>query len=236
MNIAVIPARGGSKRIPRKNIKLFNGRPMIAWTIEKALNSQCFDKVIVTTDDSEISAVARSAGAETPFIRPKELADDITPTVPVISHAIKCMKEKGEIYDNVCCIYPCTPTLSENDLVHALDLLINSSASYVYPVTEYMHPIQRALQRDVYGKTSFREPEHELTRTQDLPVMYHDTGLFYWGCSSSWLSNKPMHTDGISFVIPSWRTVDIDNMDDWIRAEILVEYIGKSSKSFLDND
>jgi pseudaminic acid cytidylyltransferase len=219
MRIAVIPARGGSKRIPRKNIKEFCGKPMIAWAITIALESGLFDHVIVSTDDEEIAAISRKWGAETPFSRPADLADDLTPTVPVIAHAVKACLDQVWKVEYACCIYPCTPFLQVDDLIIAFDLLQKSNADFVYPVTEYAHPIQRAMRQLPSGQMQFISPENELTRTQDLEKSYHDSGQFYWGRASAWLEHKKMHTDGLGIRIPSWRVVDIDSMDDWKRAE-----------------
>lgn len=219
MKIAVIPARGGSKRIPRKNIKEFCGKPMIAWAIDAALQSRLFDHVIVSTDDDEIADIAKNCGAETPFVRPDELADDITPTVPVIAHAVKSCLDKEWVVEYACCIYPCVPFLQSDDLIAAFYLLQNNNANFVYPVTEYAHPIQRAMRQLLNGQMQFVNPEYELTRTQDLEKTYHDCGQFYWGKASAWLDHKRMHTDGLGMAIPNWRVVDIDSMDDWKRAE-----------------
>ncbi len=219
MNIAVIPARGGSKRIPRKNIKVFCGKPMIYWAINSAKESGLFEHVVVSTDDEEIAGVARSFGAVTPFTRPNELADDQTPTVPVIAHAIKSAIDLGWEVEYACCIYPCVPFLQVGDLVSALDFAVERNAEFVYPVTEYPHPVQRAMLRLPNGKMQFFNPKYELTRTQDLEVAYHDAGQFYWGKASSWLEHKKMHTEGLGMPIPNWRVVDIDSPDDWSRAE-----------------
>ena len=219
MNIAVIPARGGSKRIPRKNIKVFCGRPMIAWAIDAAKASDLFDHIIVSTDDDEIATVARNYGAETPFMRPDELADDLTPTVPVVAHAVKSCMDLGWAVDYACCIYPCAPLLQASDLIASLELLQERDADFVYPVTEYAHPIQRAMRRLPGGEMQFFDPQYELTRTQDLETAYHDAGQLYWGKSAAWLEHKKMHTDGLGMPIPNWRVVDIDSVDDWARAE-----------------
>ncbi|MCF7981566.1 MAG: pseudaminic acid cytidylyltransferase [Pseudomonadales bacterium] len=220
MNIAVIPARGGSKRIPRKNIKDFCGRPMIAWAISAARESDIFDRIIVSTDDEEIADIARKWGAETPFVRPVALADDLTPTVPVVAHAVKSCLDLGWEADYVCCIYPCVPFLRVSDLVSALDLMNARNADFVYPVTEYVHPVQRAMRQLPSGQMQYFSPEYELTRTQDLEKSFHDAGQFYWGKASAWLEHKRMHTDGLGMSIPNWRVVDIDSTDDWIRAEL----------------
>jgi pseudaminic acid cytidylyltransferase len=218
VKIAVIPARGGSKRIPRKNIKQFSGKPMIAWAISIALESNLFDEIVVSTDDDEIAEVARSWGAKTPFVRPANLADDITPTVPVVAHAVTACSNLGWEIKYACCIYPCVPFLEVTDLVDALNMLLDCNADFVYPVTEYAHPVQRSMRRLSSGKMQFYSPEFELTRTQDLEKSYHDAGQFYWGTVPAWLEHKKMHTDGLAMPIPNWRVVDIDSEDDWIRA------------------
>lgn len=223
MKIAIIPARGGSKRIPGKNVKMFCGKPMISWAIDYARGSKMFEKVIVSTDDEHIAHVARSAGAETPFLRPPELADDFTPTVPVIAHAIETCQTMGWSVDYACCIYPCVPFLQIQDLIDGFALMQDAHANFSYPVTSYAHPIQRAMRRLPTGKMELIQPEYELTRTQDLENSYHDTGQFYWGTARAWTARMKMHTDGVGLVIPNWRVVDIDNIDDWKRAEILYE-------------
>jgi len=228
MNIAIIPARGGSKRIPRKNIKLFDGKPMIAWAIEAAKSSGKFDHVIVSTDNSEIIEISNQWGAQTPFIRPDSLADDLTPTVPVIAHAIAECQKLGWSVEYACCIYPGVPFLEPNDLVKAYGLISNSKVDFVYPVTEYAHPIQRGMRQLPSGQMQFIDSTNELTRTQDLETTFHDAGQFYWGRASAWIDQKKMHSDGVGMVIPNWRVVDIDNFDDWKRAELL--------SSILKND
>jgi len=223
MNIAIIPARGGSKRIPGKNSKMFCGKPMIAWAISCALESKMFDKVIVSTDDEYIAQVALAAGAETPFVRPDNLADDFTPTVPVIAHAVDTCQAMGWDIEYACCIYPCSPFLQTTDLMDAFALMKETDAYFAYPVTDYVHPIKRAMRRMPAGHMQFLQPEHELSRTQDLEKSYHDTGQFYWGKASAWKSRMKMHTAGVGMVVPNWRVVDIDNPDDWKRAELLHE-------------
>lgn len=221
MNIAVIPARGGSKRIPRKNIKRFNGKPMIAWSIQAARDSGLFDHILVSTDDREIADIAQAFGAEVPFLRPSSLADDVTPTVPVIAHAVNACAEIGWVAEYVCCLYPCAPLIQAEDLVAGLELLKDAKAEYVYPVAAYAHPVHRAMLRSAEGQMTFLHPECELTRTQDLPVTYHDTGQFYWGKGTAWSSMKRMHSEGAGLVVPNWRMVDIDTPEDWARAELI---------------
>jgi len=227
MNIAIIPARGGSKRIPRKNIKEFCGKPMIAYAITAAKASGLFEHVIVSTDDEEIAQIARAWGAETPFVRPAELANDFTATVPVISHAIEACRDLGWAIDYACCIYPGVPFIQIDDLRGAFVKLTQSGgeADYCFPVTEYPSAIQRALKLLSNGKMQSYYPEFELTRTQDLEPAYYDAGQFYWGRSGAWLSNPKIHKSGVGYVIPNWRVVDIDTPDDWARAEILAPVI-----------
>lgn len=227
MKLCVIPARGGSKRIPRKNIRIFCGKPMIAWAIDCAIQSRLFDKIIVSTDDESIADVARDAGAETPFLRPAALADDLTPTVPVIAHAVEACEKIGWRIEYACCIYPCVPFLEISDLEQAFELMQNNNAFFSYPVTDYSHPIQRAMRRLPSGQMQFLQPEHEIARTQDLERMYHDTGQFYWGKASAWKAHMKMHTAGIGLVVPNWRVVDIDNEEDWIRGELLYQVVNR---------
>ena len=223
MRLAVIPARGGSKRIPRKNIKPFHGMPMIAYAIESALVSEVFDRVIVSTEDEEIAQVAREYGAEVPFMRPLALADDYTPTVPVIAHAISACQSMGWDVLQTCCIYPSVPFISKKDLSAAYERLIATDAHYVFPVTGFPSPIQRALRRLPDGSVRPFQPEHAATRTQDLELGYFDAGQFYWGKASSWLSRLNIHLNGTSIVIPEWRVVDIDTPADWERAELIYD-------------
>jgi pseudaminic acid cytidylyltransferase len=219
MNIAVIPARGGSKRIPRKNIRDFCGKPMIAWAIDKAKQSGLFEHVVVSTDDAEIAELAARCGAQTPFVRPASLADDRTPTVPVIAHAVRSVVESGWDPRYVCCVYPCAPFLEPADLAAALEIAQARDADFVFPVAQYPHPVQRAMRRLGSGKMQFLQPEHEMTRTQDLEPAFHDAGQFYWGKTSAWLAQGRMHSDGLGMPIPNWRVVDIDTEEDWVRAE-----------------
>jgi len=223
MNIAIIPARGGSKRIPRKNINIFAGKPMIAHAITIARSSGLFDHVIVSTDDAEIAAIAREWGAETPFVRPDELANDYTATVPVIAHGVQVCRELGWAPDDVCCIYPGVPFLQVEDLKDALMLLLKSDCDYSFPITEFPSAIQRALRRLDSGQMQPFYPLYELTRTQDLEPAFHDAGQFYWGKADAWLHNPKIHSSGVGYVVPNWRVVDIDTPEDWVRAERLLQ-------------
>lgn len=221
MKIAIIPARGGSKRIPRKNIKLFGGKPMIAYAITAAQNSGLFDHVLVSTDDEEIATLANEWGAETPFVRPAELANDFTATVAVVAHAIQACEDLGWGFENVCCIYPGVPFIEVQDLQEAFKRLEACRADYCFPVTEYPSPIQRALKQNSDGSMQPFYPEFELVRSQDLEPAYFDAGQFYWGNKKAWLNNPRIHSNGAGYVIPSWRVIDIDTPADWERAELL---------------
>ena len=180
MKLAIIPARGGSKRIPRKNIKLFCAKPMIAWSIEAALQSGCFDQVIVSTDDAEIAEVARSYGATVPFMRPAELSDDHTGTIPVIHHAIEWVNAQGQAVEQACCLYATAPFVSPDDIRRGFDTLIGSDSDYAFSVTSYAFPIQRAIRLNAEGQVEMFNPEHFNTRSQDLEEAFHDAGQFYW--------------------------------------------------------
>lgn len=230
MRLAVIPARGGSKRIPRKNIKPFAGKPMIGYAIDAARLAGIFDHVVVSTDDDEIAAIARAGGAEVPFVRPAPLADDHTPTVPVIAHAIAACDALGWHAEQVCCIYPGVPLIRVDDIVQALHRLEEGGSSYAFPVTPFPSPIQRALRRDADGTTRPFDPRHVGTRTQDLEPAYHDAGQFYWGLRQAWLAGLNIHANGRTIVLPEWRVVDIDTPADWERAEALVKALGAQDR------
>lgn len=222
MNLAVIPARGGSKRIPGKNIRSFAGKPMIAYAIEAALACEAISRVVVSTDNDEIAAIAQDCGADVPFRRPPELADDITPTVPVIQHAIEACRARGFRFEHVCCIYPSVPFIRSADLAEALALLdAHGGEGYSFPVTAFPSPIQRALRRDEDGVVAPFNREYVNTRTQDLELAYFDAGQFYWGRAETWLSGANVHANGRVIVLPEWRVVDIDTPEDWTRAELL---------------
>lgn len=222
MKVAVIPARGGSKRIPRKNIKLFCGKPIIAWSIEAALNSNCFDRIIVSTDDLEISEISQQFGADVPFMRPAKLADDHTVTVSVISHATRWLIEHNQAPDFICCIYPTAPLVQPGDIQRGLELLNQTGCDYVFPVTPYSPPIQRAFRIVESGRIEMLQPQHLSTRSQDLETLYHDAGQFYWGTRDAWIGERPIYGVGsVPMVIPRNRTQDIDTTEDWMLAELL---------------
>mgnify|MGYP000928862132 CR=1 FL=1 len=220
MKLAVIPARGGSKRIPRKNIKMFDGKPMIAWSIEAAIQSNSFDRIIVSTDDQEIAEVAINYGAEVPFMRPAELSGDHTATIPVIAHAIQWQQSHGQKASNVCCIFATAPFIQTEDLKRGLDALENSTCDYVFSATSYAFPIQRAIRITSSKRAEMFNPEHFNTRSQDLEEAYHDAGQFYWGRAEAWLEGKHFFTpNSSSIILPRYRVQDIDTAEDWERAE-----------------
>lgn len=222
MKLAVIPARGGSKRIPRKNIKSFCGKPMIAWSIEVARLSDCFDRIIVSTDDAEIADVARTYGADIPFIRPSELSDDHTGTIPVIAHAIDWINHNAGTVEFACCLYATAPFVQAEDLQYGLDLLKSSGSDYSFPVTSYAFPIQRAIRITAEQRVDMFNPEQFTTRSQDLEEAFHDAGQFYWGRADAWLGRKPLFTcDAAPILLPRHRVQDIDTAEDWERAEWL---------------
>ncbi|WP_417596835.1 pseudaminic acid cytidylyltransferase [Oceanospirillum sp.] len=223
MRLAIIPARGGSKRIPRKNIKVFGNKPMIAWSIEAALKSDCFDRVIVSTDDQEIADTAQKYGAEVPFMRPAELADDYAGTIPVIRHAIEQLQTKEQTkISYACCIYATAPFVSTHDIRSGWESIAKSAADYAFTVTSYPFPIQRAIKLTEQGRVHMFNPEHFMTRSQDLEEAWHDAGQFYWGTASAWLQEKPLFAEGsIPIKLPRHRVQDIDTPEDWQRAEWL---------------
>lgn len=220
--VALIPARGGSKRIPHKNIKLFCGKPMIAWSIEAALQSQCFDRVIVSTDDQHIAQIAQKWGAEVPFTRPSALADDYTGTMPVVAHAIEWLKVQGFTPDFVCCLYATAPFVTPADLIFGYHQLADSHADYAFSVTSYPFPIQRAIRVTNQNRVEMFQPENFSLRSQDLEEAYHDAGQFYWGRADAWLNETPIFSErAIPLKLPRHRVQDIDTLEDWVRAEWL---------------
>lgn len=222
MRLAIIPARGGSKRIPRKNIRLFGGKPIISWSIAAARQSGCFDRIIVSTDDPEISEVARAHGAEVPFVRPPELSDDHTGTIPVIAHAVAWQKANGEDVSEACCIYATAPFIRAEDLQRGWQAIQEDDAKYAFSVTSYAFPIQRALRITPAKRVAMFQPEHFTTRSQDLEVAWHDAAQFYWGKADAWLTGLPLFSEASKPVIlPRHRVQDIDTPEDWVQAEMM---------------
>lgn len=225
MRLAVIPARGGSKRIPRKNVKPFCGKPMLAWSVEAALDAGCFDRVVVSTDDEEIAGVARDHGAEVPFLRPADLSDDHTGTIPVIAHAAAACGLSPESGDDlVCCVYATAPFVRAADLQDGLEVLIESGAEYALSVTSFPFPIQRAVRRTAEDRLEMFDPAQFETRSQDLEEAWHDAGQFYWGRARAWLDGTPIFSSAAAPVpLARHRVQDIDTPEDWIRAELMFQ-------------
>ena len=219
LKVAIIPARGGSKRIPRKNIADFCGHPMISYSINAAIHSGIFDMIIVSTDDPEIRKISIHYGAEVPFIRPESLSDDFTPTLPVIHHAIEMIEKDASSLNEICCIYPCSPLLLSEDLIKSYDAMTLGKQNSCIPVCRFQSAPQRAFFMDETKRLKWAEPEFKSTRTQDLQTMFHDVGSFYWATKEKWLSGDI--SNGTGYEIPAWRVADIDDMHDWKRAEIL---------------
>lgn len=224
MVVAVILARGGSKRIKRKNIKIIRGKPIIVWVIEMVKKSELFDKIIVSTDDKQIALLAESNGAEVPFNRPKELADDFTNTNDVMSHAVSWMKDNKWELESVCCFYGTSIFFSTSDLVKGQDALINQKLSYAFSVTEFDYSIFRSFTNLKDGGVKMFFPKHYETRSQDLPIAMHDAAQFYWGNPDSWIKKEKIFDDkSFGVKIPRWKVQDIDNEDDWLRAEAIFQ-------------
>ena len=187
---AVIPARGGSKRIPKKNIKTFLGKPIISYSIKKAISSQLFEKVIVSTDDDEIACIAKRYGAEVPFVRPAKLSDDYTGSSKVVAHSVNWMHQHGFRVDALCCIYATAPFIRSNDLGMAYNIFKSNKWDFVFTATEYVYPVQRSFRLLKNGSVKMMSPKNYPKRSQDLEVFYHDVGQFYWGKPESWLEYK----------------------------------------------
>lgn len=220
-NVAIIPARGGSKRIPRKNLRPFDGVPMIARSIKTALDSGLFAQVVVSTDDEEIADLARACGAQVPFMRPAALADDFTGTAAVIVHALQALQEQD--FDFACCIYATAPLLQTRFLQQGMQLLEqHPDKSFAFSVCDFGFPVQRALTLDDQGALTALYPEFRETRSQDLPPAYQDAGQFYWGRTDAWLRGHVLYSpQSLPVILPRYLVQDIDTPEDWKRAEYL---------------
>jgi N-acylneuraminate cytidylyltransferase len=224
MNIAVIPARGGSKRIAKKNIRNFHGRPLIYYSIQAAINSELFEHIIVSTDDLEIANYAIHLGAEVPFVRPDSLSDDYTGTNTVVKHAIQWFEKNIQSVDYVCCIYPTAPFIQVEFLKKGLKRLRKTNKSFAFSVSTFDFPIQRAIKinqnRDIepFNKNDIKK------RSQDLDEAYHDAGQFYWGTRDAFIKEKKMFSpDSDPVIIPRYFVQDIDTREDWKRAELMYQ-------------
>lgn len=235
MRVAIIPARGGSKRIPRKNVKNFHGKPMISYSIEAARKSGCFDKVIVSTDDHEIADVALSCGAEVPFIRPDSISDDHATTMDVMKHALDWMEQQDWEVSEVCCIYATAPFIRSSDLTSGLDILLSSGSLYTFSATTFPFPIQRAI-RLKNEKVEMFDRSTMNVRSQDLEEAYHDAGQFYWGKAEAFQNKLPIFDDQSRIVLlPRKRVQDIDTPEDWDLAESLFKALGLDDENSHTN-
>lgn len=224
MSVCVIPARGGSKRIPRKNIRPFLGAPMIGWSIRAALATEIFDRVVVSTDDTGIAEVAEGEGAEVPFLRAEDLSGDLTPTVPVIADAVTRLDLAPDV--PVCCLYATAPFVTPDALAEGHAMLARTGATYVFSVTTFPFPIQRALRRADNGAVEMLHPSTMMTRSQDLEECWHDAGQFYWALAATWRGQKGIFAPGAhGLPVPRHRVQDIDTEEDWARAEYMMQAI-----------
>ena len=223
-NLCIIPARGGSKRIPRKNVKLFLGKPMLAYSIETATKSGLFNEIMVSTDDEEIAEVARQYGAKVPFMRSAETASDYATTADVLKEVITKYQELGMIFDNFCCFYATAPLVQSKDMISAFECLQKSEFTCVYPVVQFSYPIWRCLDLAKDGSMTRHWPEFENSRSQDLPKEYHDTGTFYWYKTKEWLLGN-IKLGGIE--VSETTIQDIDTETDWKLAEMKYELMYK---------
>ena len=224
MIVAVIPARGGSKRIPKKNIKKFFGKPIISYSIKAAIDSKLFDKVIVSTDCENIAQVAINYGAEVPFMRPKELSGDFLGTHEVVGHTLKWLEDFGDVVDYACCIYATAPMIEGSDLIKGYDLIKTEKWKAVIAATKYSYPVFRSFKKLPNGGLEMVFPEHYNSRSQDLPEVYHDAGQFYWAKAQEW-KNKPggFSENNTIIELSNYLVQDIDTIEDWNRAEKIYE-------------
>jgi N-acylneuraminate cytidylyltransferase len=235
--VAVIPARGGSKRIPRKNIKEFCGKPIIAWSIEAAKASGCFEQIIVSTDDQEIAEIAKAWGASVPFMRPADLSNDFAGTIPVIHHAVDWINEHQGPVKYACCIYPTAPFVSPEDLRKGWDVIRQGTCSYAFSATSYASPIQRAFRITECGGVAMFSPENFNRRSQDLEEAWHDAGQFCWGTAEAWIAEKMVFSeDSVPIKLPRHRVQDIDTPEDWSRAELMFQALIKQPVSPKGSD
>lgn len=230
--LAVIPARGGSKRIPLKNIRMFHGKPIIAWSIEAAEKSGLFDRIIVSTDSEQIAQVAVNHGAEVPFMRPVSLADDYTGTNAVVRHCLKWLTDRGETTRYACCIYPTAPFLRPEFLHKGFETMHKYHCAYVFTVTSFSFPILRAVRITARGSVEAVFPEHISNRSQDLEETFHDAGQFYLGTQAAFLDNVPIYSsDSRPVVLPRYLVQDIDTPEDWEMAEHMFAALQKETSA-----
>jgi len=228
MNICIIPARGGSKRIPRKNIKQFLGKPIIAYSIKAAIESNCFDQIIVSTDDEEIAELAIKYGAQVPFIRPSGLSDDFSSTFLVVKHAID-QQDRSNNIENACCLYATAPFIDAKTIHESYEQFIKSDANYCLGITKFPFPIQRAIRVSDKNRLTMFNQENIHERSQDLDEAYHDAGQFCWGKASAFKDELSIYSGStLPFILPSHLVQDIDTIEDWVRAEAMYKLIQKN--------
>ena len=231
MIVCIIPARGGSKRIKKKNIKLFNQKPIISYSIKKAFQSNCFDRIICSTDSKAIASIAKEYRAETPFLRPLKISDDKTPITSVVAHAIDYLKKKGDKIDIVCCIFPTAPLMKVKDIQQSFKTIKKNKIDYCFSATKYSFPIQRSIKIRKDKKCEMFYPEMFYKRSQDLQEAYHDAGQFYWGKADTWLNHKLIFsTKSFPYVIPNFRVQDIDTHEDWKNLELKYKILKKNGE------
>lgn len=229
--IAIITARGGSKRIPRKNIKLFYGKPMIAYVIEAAKSTNCFDEIMVSTDDEEIGEISLKYGASVPFYRSAKNSDDYSSTVDVLLEVLQDYAKRGVVFNQACCLYPAAPFITADTLLEGLKTMQDNNADALIPVALFSSPVWRAL-KDEDGKLKRIWPEYEMSRSQDLPKAYYDAGQFYWFDVDIFTNKKKILADNTAFLELNWSQVqDIDTPEDWIEAEYKYQLINKLDTS-----
>ena len=230
MKLCVIPARGGSKRIPRKNIKEFHGQPIIAYSIKAAFASKCFDKIVVSTDDQEIADIATKYGAEVPFLRDADLANDFVHVLPVVKHTIEYFEDNNIFPKEVCCLFATAPFIRPTDIINAYRQLNDKHSGYCYTATSFSFPIQRAFRVNKEKKVRMFYPDLFEARSQDLEEAFHDAGQFYWGKVDLFKQQVPIFSDASSvYILPRYLVQDIDNEDDWKMAEIMYQVLQENS-------
>ncbi len=232
MQLAIIPARGGSKRIPKKNIKSFRGKPIIAWSILAAKKSNCFKKIVVSTDDDNIAKISMDYGAEVPFIRPSKYADDEAPITKVLFHALNWFHKKKEFYEYVCCLFPTAPFLEPSSIIKGFNNLKKFDCDFTFSATKHSYPIQRSFSLNKKGYVQMLDKSLFFSRSQELEDTYHDAGQFYWGKSKSWLEQKIIFDkNSRPIILPLGKVHDIDTLEDWEYAEKL-SYINDVNEKF----
>lgn len=227
MKLCVIPARGGSQRIPRKNLRPFCGKPILLYSIETARASGLFDRIVVSTDSEEIASVARAHGAEVPFLRPAALSDHHTGTNAVARHALIWFREHGVEFEFACCLYATAPFLTPDRLRDGFERLAASGRSFAFSATTFAFPIQRALRVDADGGVEPLFPDSIGARSQDLEEALHDAGQFYWGTAEAFLEERPLFArHSLAVRLPRYLVQDIDTLEDWERAERMFRAAG----------